>query len=356
MITVDDRRTAGTERTMRTVAGPTAPVGPTAPAGPTSTHVGLRDWVLMFTGATSTQFGAAWGSHAFAAIGPAGVVAVRQLVGALVLLPMTRPKVRALTWPQWRPILVLAATFAGMNLGLYSAVERIGLGLAVTLEFLGPLAVAVGGSRRPREIGAALAAAVGVYILVLPGPSSDVIGIAFGLLGASCWAGYIVANRSVGRVLPGVQGAALATTVSAAAYLPVLGWLAREGRITLPSIGFAVLAGIFSTVVPYTIDLLVLRRVPAHVFGVAMSSHPVVAALVGLVALGQVLKIHEWVGMAIIVIANAVVVSGRRRSGITAPTPAARMSTGNGSEGQASTSLASKRARTAGVARRRSRA
>ena len=350
MITVDDRRTAGTERTMRTVAGPTAP------AGPTSTHVGLRDWVLMFTGATSTQFGAAWGSHAFAAIGPAGVVAVRQLVGALVLLPMTRPKVRALTWPQWRPILVLAATFAGMNLGLYSAVERIGLGLAVTLEFLGPLAVAVGGARRPREIGAALAAAVGVYILVLPGPSSDVIGIAFGLLGASCWAGYIVANRSVGRVLPGVQGAALATTVSAVAYLPVLGWLAREGRITLPSIGFAVLAGIFSTVVPYTIDLLVLRRVPAHVFGVAMSSHPVVAALVGFVALGQVLKIHEWVGMAMIVIANAVVVSGRRRIGTMAHTPPAQLASEARSKGQASTSLASNRARTAGVARRRSRA
>lgn len=267
----------------------------------------------MLTGATSTQVGAAWGSHAFGAIGPAGVVAVRQLVGALVLWPLARPRLRDLTRSQWRAILALAATFAGMNLGLYSAVDRIGLGLAVTLEFLGPLAVAVSASRRPRELLAALAAAVGVYVLVLPGPSSDLVGIGFGLVAAACWAGYIVANRSVGQAVPGLQGTALATTISAAAYLPVLVGLGMGGRITLPAIGFAFLAGLFSTVVPYTLDLLVLRRVPKDVFGIAMSSHPIVAALVGFVALGQVLAAHEVIGMVIIVIANAVV-AGRRQS------------------------------------------
>lgn len=289
----------------------TAGIDGVAPVSGPAPRATVRDWGLMLTAATSTQAGAAWGSHAFGAIGPVGVVAIRQLVGALVLWPLTRPRLRDLTRSQWRAIVALAATFAGMNLGLYSAVDRIGLGLAVTLEFLGPLAVAVSASRRPRELLAALAAAVGVYVLVLPGPSSDLVGIGFGLCAAACWAGYIVANRSVGQAVPGLQGTALATTISAAAYLPVLAWLGLSGRITLPAIGFAVLAGLFSTVVPYTLDIVVLRRVPKHVFGIAMSSHPIVAALVGFVALGQVLAAHEVIGMVIIVLANAAV--ARRR-------------------------------------------
>lgn len=289
------------------------------PAASADARTSPRDVLLMLTAATSTQTGAAWGSHAFGAIGPAGVVAVRQLVGALVLLPVARPDVRALTRSQWARVLVLAAMFAGMNLMLYTAVERIGLGLAVTLEFLGPLAVALLGSRSWRDLVLALAAGLGVYVLVLPGPSSDGLGIAAGLLAAACWGGYILANRSVGATLPGVQGTALATAVSCFAYLPVLAWLAVDGRITAATLGFAVVAGLLSTVVPYTLDLLVLRRVPARVFGIAMSGHPVVAALVGWVMLGQVLDLHEWVGMGLIIAANALTVAapGRRRTPVT---------------------------------------
>ncbi|ANS79414.1 integral membrane protein [Serinicoccus hydrothermalis] len=275
--------------------------------------------LLMLTAAASTQTGAAWGSHAFPAIGPAGVVAVRQLVASAVLLPLTRPAVHRLTRAQWLRVLWLAAMFAGMNLGLYAAVERIGLGLAVTLEFLGPLAVALLGSRSVRDLALAVVAGIGVYVLVLPGPSSDYLGVAFGLVAAACWGGYILANRAVGQALPGVQGTALATAVSATAYLPVLVWLSVTGRFTTEAFGYAVVAGVLSTVVPYTLDLLVLRRVPASVFGIAMSAHPVLAALVGMVLLGQLLALHEWVGMAVIVLANAVTMSGlgrgpRRRS------------------------------------------
>ncbi len=266
----------------------------------------------MLTAAGSTQVGAAWGSHAFSAIGPAGVVAVRQLVASVVLLPLTRPPVRRLTRTQWLRIVWLAAMFAGMNLSLYAAVERIGLGLAVTLEFLGPLAVALLGSRSARDLALAVAAGIGVYVLVLPGPSSDHVGVLLGLAAAACWGGYILANRAVGAVVPGVQGTALATAVTATAYLPVLVWLSVTGRFTTAAFGYAVVAGVLSTVVPYTLDLLVLRRVPAGVFGIAMSAHPVLAALVGMVLLGQLLALHEWVGLAVIVAANAVTMSTRR--------------------------------------------
>lgn len=277
-----------------------------------------RDIGLMLTAATSTQAGAAWGSHAFGAIGPAGVVAVRQLIGALVLLPVTRPDVRSLTRGQWARVVVLAAMFAGMNLFLYAAVDRIGLGLAVTLEFLGPLSVALLGSRSARDLVTAAAAGLGVYVLVLPGPSSDYLGVAFGLLAAACWGGYILANRSVGASLPGVQGTALATAVSATAYLPVIVWLAASGRFTLAALGLAVVAGVLSTIVPYTLDLLVLRRVPARIFGITMSAHPVAAALVGMILLGQMLAGHEWLGMAIIVAAN-VATATRRTRRVTQP-------------------------------------
>ena len=285
-----------------------------APAADTPRSTSPRDVLLMLTAATSTQMGAAWGSHAFTAIGPAGVVAVRQLVASAVLLPLTRPDVRRLTRGQWVRVAWLAAMFAGMNLGLYAAVDRIGLGLAVTLEFLGPLAVALLGSRSVRDLALAVLAGVGVYVLVLPGPSSDVLGIAFGLAAAACWGGYILANRSVGAALPGVQGTALATAVSATAYLPVLVWLVAGDRFTAAALGLAVVAGVLSTVVPYTLDLLVLRRVPAAVFGVAMSAHPVLAAFVGMVLLGQFLAVHEWVGMTLVVLANAVTMAARGRS------------------------------------------
>lgn len=302
------------------VTPPPAPAAVRPPASRTSP----RDVLLMLTAAGSTQVGAAWGSHAFSAIGPAGVVAVRQLVASAVLLPLTRPQVRRLTRAQWLRVVWLAAMFAGMNLGLYAAVERIGLGLAVTLEFLGPLAVALLGSRSARDLALAVAAGIGVYVLVLPGPSSDYLGVAFGLAAAACWGGYILANRAVGAALPGVQGTALATAVSATAYLPVLVWLSLTDRFTTAAFGYAVVAGVLSTVVPYTLDLLVLRRVPAGVFGIAMSAHPVLAALVGVVLLGQLLALHEWVGMAVIVVANAVTMAGRGARPDPRPRPAAR--------------------------------
>lgn len=259
----------------------------------------------MLGSALSNQVGAALGAHAFGAIGPPGVVAVRQVVAAAVLLPLARPPLRRMTWPQWWPVLLLAVVFGCMNLAVYTAIDRIGLALAITLEFLGPLGVALAASRSRRDLLIAVAAAAGVYVLVLPGPSSDYLGLGVGVLGGACWAAYIVLNRVVGARLPGLQAPAVATGLCALAYLPVLVLVAAGGRLTPTALGYAVAAGVLASVVPYAADLIALRFVPARSFSVFMSVHPVLAALVGMVLLGQFLGLNEWLGIAVIAATNA---------------------------------------------------
>ena len=268
----------------------------------------LTSVATMVGSGMSNQLGAAAGAHAFSSIGPAGVVAVRQIVAAAILLPLARPDVRRMTWAQWWPTLLLALVFVTMNLSLYIAIDRIGLGLAVTLEFLGPLGVALGSSRTRAHLVAATSAAVGVYVLVMPGPSSDYLGIGLALVAAACWAGYILLNRTVGLRLDGLQAPAIATTLSAMFYVPVLITLTLQGRLNGMPLVYAVTSGVLSSVVPYAADLIVLRHVPARFFGTFMSMHPVWAALAGLLLLDQVPALHVWVGIAIIALSNLAAV------------------------------------------------
>lgn len=265
---------------------------------------------LMLTSSSSNQTGAALGALAFPAIGPVGVVAVRQIVTALVLTPIVRPSLRGLRRDQWWPILGLVVVFSVMNLSLYMAIERIGLGLAVTLEFLGPLAVAIAGSRRAFDIACAALAGVGVVVLTSPGPATDIIGIGLALLAATAWGSYILLNRTIGQRLPGLQGTAVASLVTAAAWIPVAAaWFAFHTP-TIEAIVLAAVCGVMSSIVPYVSDLHALRRVPARVFGTFTSINPVWAALVGWLLLHQALDINEWVGIALIIVSNAFV-SGR---------------------------------------------
>ena len=269
----------------------------------------------MLTAATSNQVGAAVGAHAFGTIGPAGVVVVRQFVALAVLLPVARPNLRRFTWAQWWPSIVLGVVVASMNLSLYVSIDRVGLGTAITLEFLGPLAVALASSRTRVDLACAVGACAGVYVLVLPEPSSDFFGLAMGVLAAACWAAYIVLNRVLGARLPGLQATATATMVSALIYLPVAVILIADGTLRSAGIGYAVFAGIFCSVIPFSADLIALRWVPPQFFGVFMSVHPVLGALAGLVILGQVLGLHAWAGIAIVVATNvvALLAAGRRR-------------------------------------------
>ncbi|WP_396917342.1 EamA family transporter [Mycolicibacterium sp.] len=272
-------------------------------------------FALMFASSVSNQVGAALGASAFPAIGPVGVVAVRQIVAAVVLTPIVRPRVRGLRADQWRPILGLVVVFGVMNLSLYAAIERIGLGLAVTLEFLGPLTVAVVSSRRALDVVGVMLAGVGVVVLTDPGPTTDVIGISLGLLAATAWGCYILLNRTLGLRLPGLQGTAVASLVASAVWIPIaLGWFVFHAP-TFAAIGLAVACGLMSSIVPYVADLLALRRIPAHIFGTFTSVNPIWAALAGWLMLGQPLDVHEWAGIGLIVISNSVVSSAQFRRG-----------------------------------------
>ena len=205
-------------------------------------------------------------------------------------MTVARPPVRGLTRAQWWPVMLIAVVFATMNLTLYTAVDRLGLGLAVTLEFLGPLAVALFASRTRKDALVALAAAAGVYVLVLPGPSSDGIGVALGLTAAACWAAYILLNRTAGARLPGLQAPA-ARQRPGRDRVPAR---PRRPRRPGPAPGDPRSPGprwrvSWPPSSRLAADLTALRYVPARFFGVFMSAHPALAALAGLVILGQTL-------------------------------------------------------------------
>ncbi|MCZ2814352.1 EamA family transporter [Modestobacter sp. VKM Ac-2979] len=271
------------------------------PGLPSGAGVGVA---LMLSSALANQVGAAVGALAFPVIGAVGVVAVRQWVAGIVLVGVVRPRPWRLTAAQWRPVLLLAVVFATMNLSLYAAIERIGLGLAVTLEFLGPLGVALAASRRRRDLVCALVALAGVVALSRPQPTTDHTGIALGLLAAACWAGYILVNRQLGARVPGGTGPATAAGLSALLFLPVGIVVLVAHPPSLVVAGYAVTAGVLASAVPLFVDLLALRRVPAGAYGVFMSIHPVIATVVGLVVLGQGQPWDAWLAIAAIVGAN----------------------------------------------------
>lgn len=294
----------------------------TPSTSPASSTAGSR-WAgigVMAASGLSNQTGAAVGALAFPVLGPAGVVAARQYVAAIVLLALGRPRWSRFTWSQWWPVVLLGAAFGAMNLFLYSAIDRIGLGLAVTLEFLGPLAIALAGSRRRTDLGCAALAVAGVVVLTRPRPTTDYIGIALALLAAACWASYILLNRTVGRRLPGTEGSATGAAVSALLFTPIGVHSLTAGPLDATALMCAAAAGLLSSAVPLVADLFALRRVPAHFFGLFMSANPVFAAALGLLVLEQPLGWPESAAIIAIVAANTISIRTSRPPGTT-PSP-----------------------------------
>jgi inner membrane transporter RhtA len=277
--------------------------------------VSREDWAagigLMTGSAAAAQVGAAVAAQAFPVLGPVGVVAIRQWVAAGIMLATVRPKIAQFTARQWYPVLLLALVFMLMNTSLYLAIARIGLGLAVTLEFLGPLSVALLASRRAADYGCAVLAGSAAVVLARPQPSADYLGIGLAVLAAAGWAGYIMVNRVIGQRFAGTQGAAVAISISALLYIPVGIIMMASHPVTLIAVARAATAGILCTIVPMVCDVRALRRVPARFYGVFMSVNPVLAALIGLVVLGQALSLIEWAAIAAIVTANAVSIAAR---------------------------------------------
>jgi len=287
-------------------------------AAPATTPAAGRDQVtgiaLMTGSAVSNQLGAATAALAFPVLGPAGVVAIRQWVAAIALLATVRPRYSSFTRQQWYPVLALALIFAVMNLSLYMAIDTIGLGLAVTLEFLGPLSVALLSSRRMIDLWCAVAAGAAVVVLARPQATTDYAGICLALLAAACWASYILVNRVVGARLPGSQGPAAAAGLSAMLYIPVGIWVLTSHPVTASALGRAACAGILCSAIPMVADLLALRRVEARFFSVYMSVNPVFAALIGLIVLRQSLRLADWLAIGTIVTANVLSVRAAGRS------------------------------------------
>jgi inner membrane transporter RhtA len=197
-----------------------------------------------------------------------------------------------------------------MNYSIYQAFARIPLGIAVTVEFLGPLAVAVASSRRLIDLLWVGLAGAGVALLTRAGAPAgghrvDLVGLGFALLAGTAWAAYIILSRATGRRFPGASGLTIAMLVAAIVIIPA-GVAAGRGALLRPGILAAGLAiGLLSSIIPYTLELEALRRVPARVFGIWMSLEPAVAALVGLVMLGQALAVSEWAAIACVMIACA---------------------------------------------------
>jgi inner membrane transporter RhtA len=257
-------------------------------------------------GIASVQFGSALARTLFDDVGPAGTVMMRVLFAAAILLVAWRPVVSA----HARGDLALAALFGvslgAMNLSFYEALDRIPLGPAVTCEFVGPLGVAVFGSRRGLDLLWVTLAAGGILLLAAPGGGGlNAPGVALAFLAGGFWAAYILLSARVGRAFPGGDGLALAMVVAAVVTLPF--GLAQGGSGLLdPGVLAAGLGvALLSSVVPYSLELEALRRLPANVFGVLMSLEPAAAAIAGLIVLGQVLKANEWAGMALVIVASA---------------------------------------------------
>lgn len=282
---------------------------------PANTSVSRRAGILgLLTSALSNQSGAAIGSLAFPVIGPLGVVAVRQFVTAAILLPVIRPRIWTFSWAQWWPVLLLSLVLVTINSSLYLAIDRIGLGLAVTLEFLGPLLLALAGTRSWSTFLTALTAGAGILAVTQPQPTTDFLGVGLALIAAACWAAYILLNRTVGRQLPGAQGTATATGLAAIISLPIGLVILANSPPTSYALIHALAAGVLASTIPYVLDLAVLRKVPPHLYGVLVSVNPVFAALIGVIALNENLNTLAWAGIVLIVAANICAV-------LVAPTP-----------------------------------
>jgi inner membrane transporter RhtA len=260
---------------------------------------------LVVGAIASVQFGSAIAATLFGRIGPSGAVLLRLVSAMVVLLALRRPRLRGRT----RRELLLAVAFGlvlgGMNLSFYQALDRIPLGIAVTIEFVGPLAVAVAGSRRLLDLLWVALAVLGILALTRGGTHGlNGAGIGFALIAGCFWASYILLNARVGRAFAGGTGLALALCVASVAALPV--GVADAGTKLLEprSLALGSAVGMLSSAIPYSLELEALRRIPPAVFGVLMSLEPAMAAVAGLIVLGQSLSGRALLGIGLVIAAS----------------------------------------------------
>lgn len=278
---------------MRAVPGAVPPVG------------------LVVLGILSVQIGAAFAKALFPALGSYGTVFLRLVFAALILMVVWRPRIRKHTGRDYLLVLLFGLVFAAMNSSFYASLDRLPLGVAVTVEFVGPLGVAVFGSRRLLDLLWALLAAGGIVLLTpltgvsgVSGVQIDLLGLALALFAGLCWAAYILISVRVGRSFPGGTGLALGTAVGAVLAAPLGIWQGGPQLLDWPLLVTGAAVALLSSVLPYSFELEALRKLPARVFGVLMSIEPAIAAIVGFFVLGEALGERELIALGLITAAS----------------------------------------------------
>jgi inner membrane transporter RhtA len=274
---------------------------------------------LVLVGILSVQFGAGVAKSLFDEIAPTTIVWLRLVTSAVVLMAVARPVLRGRSRSDWLVVLAFGLCLGTMNWAIYQAFARIPLGVAVTLEFVGPLTLAVLGSRRVRDLLWVLLAGLGVAVLGLEGGGDvNLAGVLFSLLAGAMWASYILLAGQTGRRWPGFDGLALASVVATVLLTPFAigegGGDLLDPRILL----LGALVGLLSSVVPYSCELVALRSIKTSVFSILMSLEPAAAAVAGIVVLQEFLSWEQWLAMLCVVIASV----GATRSSRTFAEPA----------------------------------
>jgi inner membrane transporter RhtA len=265
----------------------------------------------------SFQVGAALATHMFDSTGVQGAVFLRSGLGACLLVAITRPTIRGRARSDLALLLLLGGLLAAMNSAFYQAIDRLPLGIAVTVEFIGPLGVAVAASRRRLDLLWVALAATGILLFAgsPAGSSVTAAGLLFALGAAAAWAGYILAAKRVGARWPGFEGLAVSLTVSALLLAPA-GAVDGISALSDPRIlALALAVATFSTALPYSLELSALRRLTPGLYGVLVSLEPLVGAIVGLIVLGQTLS--RWDALAALLVVTAS--AGASRSATTRP-------------------------------------
>jgi inner membrane transporter RhtA len=275
---------------------------------------------LVLGAACSVQGGAAVAKSLFPTLGPPGVVFLRLLFGSLALWAIARPQLRGRSRDDLQLVAALGVVLVSMNITFYESLDRAPLGVSVTVEFLGPLAVAVLGSRKAVDLVWVALAGAGVALLANGGGNAvHPAGIALAAVAGFFWALYILLSVRVGRAWPGASGLAPAMALGGLIALP-WGVISAHRHLGDPQlVGAAVGVGLLSSALPWSMELEALRRLPSHVFSVVLSLEPAVAALAGFVFLHEHLRGRAWLAIGLVVLASA---GAARRRGPTLPVDA----------------------------------
>ena len=277
---------------------------------------------LVLIGILSVQFGAGIAKSLFDEVAPTTIVWLRLATSTVVLVAVARPVLRDRSRTDWAVVAGFGVSLGTMNWAIYQAFARIPLGVAVTLEFIGPLTLAVIGSRRPRDLLWVVLAAAGVAMLGLGGGSLTVAGVLFALLAGAMWAAYILLSAQTGRRWPGLDGLALASVVASLLLLPAAVSIGGTDLLDPRILALGAAVGLLSSVVPYSCELVALRSIRPSVFSILMSLEPAAAALAGIVVLQEFLSARQWLAMVCVVVASVGATRSSRSAEAVAAAPA----------------------------------